>query len=123
MIEILEAENCRLNDEYDQDGYSFGYCKNFLFIDKQKYEDTKEEEALADTSLRSNTYIETQITGDIHNSGNFTTGDNSTVSNTISSDEKNWFSKEVVKTILAFISGVGATLLAQYLMRLLGWIK
>ncbi|MPM90532.1 hypothetical protein SDC9_137653 [bioreactor metagenome] len=70
----------------------------------------------------TNIVIEKQYNNN-QSGGNFQTGDNSTVSNTVPSDEKNWFSKEVVKTILAFISGVGATLLAQYLMRLFGWIK
>ena len=124
IVEILEAENCRLNDECDEDGYGFGYCKNFIFIDKKKYDEKKEAAALADSSLRPNTYIETQITGDIHSSGAFQTGSNATASTSNNfSDEKHWLSKEIVKSILTFLSGVAATLLAQYLIRLLGWIQ
>lgn len=125
IIEILEASDCRLNDEYDEEGFSFGYCKNFVFIDTRKYDAMKETELLLASERQSSTYIGTQITGEIHHSGgNFQVGNNSTASiNNVSSEEKHWFSKEVVKSILTFLSGVCATLLTQYLMRLLDWIQ
>ena len=104
---------------------SFGYWTEIVFLDKEKHERQMAEQEVKDK--RTNTsVIHTEISGTINTGGgNLNTGyadDLTHEQKTENLSDKKWFKKEIVKMILSFIAGVGATLLVQWIMRLLGWI-
>ena len=112
--------------EKDYKKRAFGFQKELVYMDREKFDATKAEQEELLKTIGGST-IGTQINGDVNtgggilNTGNAETIDNRTTNND-SSDEK-WFQKEVVKMILSFAGGVGATVAAQWIMRLIGWIS
>ena len=120
---VFESVDSVLAGERDYKPRFTGFRKELLFMDRAKYDEMQSHER---TPLAvTNNNIGTQINGAVDTGGgNFNTGNAATIDNsttTESSDEK-WFQKEIVKMILSFIGGVGATLFAQWIMRSLGWI-
>ena len=131
VYEKIKTEICSLMNEYDTvlseeldcGSNSFGTHKELIFIDKEKNDMImKQQEEEKRQQGKTNIYFGDNIkTGNI-NTGNAEQIDNSTTNNT-SADDPKWFQKTIVKEAIAFVFGVGATLLAQWIMRLLGWIS
>lgn len=125
IIEFFKSNESILVNEKDVKSVPFGIWKQLEFIDKFKY-DALENEKQKLFNAHSQTNIGTQInapvntSGAIFNSGEGVQIDNST--STLPEDQK-WFQKELVKMFLSFISGIVATVGAQWIMRLLGWIS
>lgn len=110
-----------LASEDDYGSRLIGYQRELKFIDKEKFEKSQQKE----NSSPVTNNIGTQINGDIStSSGNINTGNTIIIDSKISQNEpdQKWFQKEVVKMILSFISGVAATLVAQWIMQAIGWM-
>lgn len=125
ICKVFESIGSVLHSEENYGKRAFGFQKELFFMDREKREAAANAER--EKALHSSPpIIQTQINGNVDtgggnlNTGNATTIDNS--SKNTASDEK-WFQKEIVKMIFSFIGGVGATLVAQWVMRLIGWIK
>jgi hypothetical protein len=125
IIRFFEGKNIVLSKEIDVKKMAFGYWKQIDFISQSEADKRKEDRD--SRSSMTPVQITTQINGDVHteggslNTGNAETIDNSSLH--IVDDDKKWFHKEIVKIILSFIGGVAATIAAQWLMRIIGWIS
>lgn len=120
---VFESVDSVLADEHDFRSRITGFQRELLFMDRAKYEEMRSRERAPLTVTNNN--IGTQFNGDVAaGGGNINTGNAATIDNstTIESSDEKWFQKEIVKMVLSFIGGVGATLFAQWIMRLLGWI-
>jgi hypothetical protein len=119
---LMAEYNTVLSEELDCGSNSFGVHKELIFMDKEKHNSImkqEEEERMQQGKTVYNIDNNT-ITGNF-NTGNAERIDNSTTNNSQTEDSK-WFQKTIVKEAIAFVFGVGATLFAQWIMRLLGWI-
>lgn len=124
IVDFFQNRNSVLVSERDVKDVAFGYWKQLEFIDQDKFNlQIKEKEDMLKKFTSTN--IGTQINGSVDtNGGSFNTGNGESIDNstTNSIEDEKWFQKEIVKMILSFIGGIGTTLVAQWLMRLLGWI-
>lgn len=122
---IFIIRNAVLASENDYGKGAIGYQKELIFLDKKKYE-AKKNEAERMKGETVTTMIQTLINGDVNTSGgNLNAGNADIIDNgtNIAPPDAKWFQKEVVKMLFSFIAGIGATLISQWMMRLLGWIK
>lgn len=126
VVSFMAKKGIVLDSEAEVKDIPCGYWKQLDFI-SQKHRAIEEKSRQELLGTLKSTQIGTQINGNVNtgggnvNSGNADVIDESTHSST--SEDKKWFQKEVVKMVLSFIGGVGATLFAQWLMRLLKWIS
>ena len=125
---VFEKCGCVLSEEKTNKQRVSGFSKEILYMDKEKYErQTKEsrENVEPGKGKIQEVHIGTQINGPITTNGSVNTGAAERIINKTSSeaDEKKWFQKEFVKMLLSFIAGVASTIVAQWIMRLLGWIQ
>lgn len=121
---FFESRGSIFTSETDVKFVAFGYWKQLEFVDKDKYEiEQKQMQELIQSQTQP--YIGTQINGYNQSGGSFITGTAHTIDNSCENtpEDQKWFQKEIIKQILSFIGGVGATLLAQWIMRFLGWIS
>lgn len=119
--EVFRNFDAVLADEHDYKSRPLGFQKEFSFIDKTKYERLQTRNA----KPAQVTTIGTQINSNIKTvEGNINTGSAGIIDNssTDAHSDRKWFQKEIVKMIFSFVGGVAATLVAQYIMRILGWI-
>lgn len=121
VITVFSQVDSVLISEEDYGNRTFGFQKELFFMDREKRV-VLEEKTKAESAGSMN--VQTYINGDVHAGGNINTGnadriDNQTVNN---ESETDWFKKEIVKMGLSFICGVLTTLVAQWIMRRLGWM-
>ena len=90
-------------------------------MDRAKHDKQKCQSIVENPSVMN---VQTMINGNITTEGNLNTGNAKKIDNhsSKSGEETKWFQKEIVKMILSFIGGVLSTLVAQWLMKLFGWI-
>lgn len=126
VIDFFEDRNSVLVTESKVKDVPFGYWSQLEFMDKSKYEAQMQAKNNLIEKLSAQK-IGTQINGSVNTGGgniNAAQGniEGNNIHSTNTTDEK-WFQKEIVKMILSFAGGVAATLVAQYIMRILGWIS
>lgn len=124
VIDFFKSKNCVLVSESEVKDISFGYWKQLEFVDQDKHnlKIAAEEELIkkmAPTNIGNQFNAPVHTDGGSFNSGNAESIDNRNINST---EDDKWFQKEIVKIILSFIGGVGATLAAQWIIRLLGWM-
>ena len=121
VVEEFAKLKCILSSEDDM-GKNGRFSRKLYFMDKMKYEEqkAKEEEKLQIKYIEneSNIHAEGATIGSV-NSGSGNTTNNQSVINHEEKDKK-WFQKEIVRTILGFISGVASTLIVQWLIKKFG---
>ncbi len=125
IVQFFSDKDYVLVQENPVKDMAFGYWKQLDFISKTEAERQREEERTHESNLAP-VNINTQINGNVDTGGgNLNSASNDITDNSEHSQtatDTKWFQKEIVKMLLSFVGGVGATLLAQYIMRALGWI-
>jgi len=123
--QFFQAKGFILSQESSVKEIAFGYWNRLDFISKSEVERQREAERTHEQNLAP-VNINTQINGNVDTGGgNLNSASNDITDNSEHSQtatDTKWFQKEIVKMLLSFVGGVGATLLAQYIMRALGWI-